>query len=97
MGAKGFWLAPTGDAAFGRQMVPVSGDRVDGLSVVLTPGTEVLGTVRFEGADPQWRDIVNLQVTTRVLDTTQVRGDDQSMIDGDHRFPWSSSTPACGT
>ena len=75
-----------GDIAFGRQAVVVNGERLDGLLVVLTPGTEVTGTVRFEGAAPQWRDIVNLQVTTRMLDTTQARGDDQSMLDDDNRF-----------
>ena len=82
-----------GDMAFGRQAVLVNGDRVDGLSVVLTPGTEVTGRVRFEGADPQWRDIVNLQVTTRMLDTTQARGDDQSMVDGDSRFQFRGLPP----
>ncbi len=82
-----------GDMAFGRQAVVVNGERVDGLSVVLTPGTEVTGRVRFEGADPQWRDIVNLQVTTRMLETTQARGDDQSMIDGDSRFQFGDLPP----
>lgn len=83
----------SGDVAFGRQAVVLSGGRLDGLSVVLAPGTEVTGTVRFEGADPQWRDIVNLQVTTRMLDATQTRGDDQSMLDGDNRFRFHGLPP----
>lgn len=82
-----------GDMAFGRQAVVVGGGRVDGLSVVLMPGTEVTGRVRFEGADPQWRDIVNLQVTTRMQETAQARGDDRSMLDGDNRFQFRGLPP----
>lgn len=82
-----------GDMAFGRQAVLVRGERVEGLTVPLAPGTEVTGTARFEGAEPQWRDIVNLRVTTRVLDRTQVRGDDQSMLDSDNGFQFRGLPP----
>jgi len=83
----------TGDAAFGQQVVTLRGDRMDELSVVLRPGVEVSGTLRFEGADPQWHDIVNLRVTTRMVDATQVRRDHQLMIDGDHRFRFRGLPP----
>lgn len=59
------WTAG-GGAAFGRSVVDVDGAGVDGLSVVLAPGTEVHGRVRFEGAEPTWRDLVDLEVTTHL-------------------------------
>lgn len=54
----------TGGAVFGRQVVDVEGAALDGLSVVLTRGTTVSGRVRFEGAEPTWRDVTDLQVVT---------------------------------
>ena len=59
------WTAG-GGAAFGRLVVDVDGAGVDGLSVAIAPGAEVSGRVRFEGAEPTWRDLVDLEVTTHL-------------------------------
>lgn len=84
--------AASGGAAYARQVVDVDGSDVDGLSVVLRPGAVVSGAVRFEGAAPTWRDIVNLQVTTRLQESssTEVR---TAVADGGWTFGLSDLPP----
>ena len=56
----------SGGAAFARMVIDVEGRGVEGVSVALAPGVSVSGVVQFEGAEPTWRDIVDLQVSTRL-------------------------------
>ena len=65
LGATGRTAA--GMAAFARQVVEVDGARVEGVSLLLAAGTTVSGVVRFEGAEPTWRDVGDLRVTSGLL------------------------------
>lgn len=69
-----------GGAAFGRQVVDVDGASLEGLSVVLTQGAAVGGAVRFDGTAPTWRDIVDLQVTTSLLEAEPGSGEVRTAV-----------------
>ena len=54
-------------AAFARQVIELDARGLDGLSAVLTSGATVRGAVRFDGAGPTWREVVDLQVAAIAL------------------------------
>ena len=73
-------FAATNGMTFARQSVTVNGGGLDGLSLLLIPATDVIGTVRFEGASPPWREIAKLRVTTRALDMGPSDGEQQAAV-----------------
>ena len=86
--------AGAGVATFARRVLDVDGVGTEGLSLLLGPGTTVSGVVRFEGAEPTWRDLVDLQVTTASRESVNGADEVRTAIDaGDGAFILRSLAP----
>ena len=84
LGATGRTAA--GGAAFARQVIDVDGVGQDGVSAVLTSGAAVSGAVRFDGAVPMWREVVDLEVVASALEPGSGSDEARTVIDGDGTF-----------
>lgn len=83
-----------GGAAFARLVVDVDARGLNDLSVVLARGAVVNGRVLFEGAEPGWREIVELRVTTSLLEAGSSPADARTVSSGeDGRFTLRDLAP----